>query len=103
MTDKLPGEPYTRISCEEAHKFYGHEDSHFIDVRNNDEYESGHIPGSIHIPVDQFIQSIDKLPEKGNLYLVCLSKSITSKYVLLVTGMISYFFFNNVLIKLFNI
>ena len=63
MTEKLSGEPYKRISCEEAYKFYGDEDSHFIDVRNDDEYASGHIPGSIHIPVEQFLQSIDKLPE----------------------------------------
>ena len=63
MTEKLPGEPYKRITCEEAHKHYGDEDSHYIDVRNDDEYKSGHIPGSIHIPVEQFLQSIDKLPE----------------------------------------
>ncbi|GIR91462.1 MAG: hypothetical protein CM15mP91_2320 [Chloroflexota bacterium] len=71
MTEKLPGEPYTRISCEEAHKNYGQEDSHFIDVRNNDEYESGHIPGSIHIPVDQFIQSLTKFPEKEFIFYLC--------------------------------
>ena len=71
MTEKLSGEPYNRISCEEAYKFYGDEDSHFIDVRNDDEYASGHIPGSIHIPVEQFLQSMDKLPENGNLYFIC--------------------------------
>ena len=71
MAEKLSGEPYKRISCEEAYKFYGDEDSHFIDVRNDDEYASGHIPGSIHIPVEQFLQSMDKLPENGNLYFIC--------------------------------
>ena len=45
--------------------------THFIDVRNEDEYNSGHIPGSIWIPVDQFMQSIDKIPETGNLYFIC--------------------------------
>ena len=65
MTEKLQGEPYTRITCEEAHKFMEIRNSHFIDVRNDDEYESGHIPGSIHIPVDKFLQSIDQIPQKG--------------------------------------
>ena len=77
MTEKLQGEPYTRITCEEAHKFYGNKDSHFIDVRNDDEYESGHIPGSIHIPVDKFLQSIDQIPQnpktpKPHIYNIIL-------------------------------
>jgi len=71
LTEKIQGEPYNRITCEEAHKFYGDENSHFIDVRNDDEYESGHIPGSIHIPVDKFLQSIDQIPQEGNLYFIC--------------------------------
>ena len=45
MTEKLQGEPYTRITCQEAYKFYDNGEGHFIDVRNDDEYESGHIPG----------------------------------------------------------
>ena len=71
MTEQLQGEPYKRITCIDAHKFYGDKNSHFIDVRNDDEYESGHIPGSIHIPVDKFLQSIDELPKEGNLYFIC--------------------------------
>ena len=71
MTEKIQGEPYTRITCSEAHEFYGKENNYFIDVRNDDEYESGHIPGSLHIPVDKFLQSIDQLPQEGNLYFIC--------------------------------
>ena len=71
MTEKLQGEPYTRITCQEAYKFYDNGEGHFIDVRNDDEQKSGHIPGSLHIPVDKFINSVDKLPEKGNLYFIC--------------------------------
>ena len=40
-------------------------------MRNEDEYNSGHIPGSIWIPVDEFMQSTDKIPETGNLYFIC--------------------------------
>ena len=71
MSEKIPGEPYTRVSCDEASEFLEDENCHFIDVRNQDEYASGHIPGSIWIPVDQFMQSIEKIPEDGNLYFIC--------------------------------
>ncbi|MBM01501.1 MAG: hypothetical protein CL762_02120 [Chloroflexi bacterium] len=71
MSEKMPGEPYSRITCEEAAEKLNDKNTHFIDVRNEDEYNSGHIPGSIWIPVDQFMQSIDKIPETGNLYFIC--------------------------------
>ena len=59
------------ITCEEASEKLNDDNTHFIDVRNEDEYNSGHITGSIWIPVDQFMQSIDKIPETGNLYFIC--------------------------------
>ena len=71
MPEKNINEPYTRITCEEAAENLNDENTHFIDVRNEDEYNSGHIPGSIWIPVDEFMQSTDKIPEVGNLYFIC--------------------------------
>jgi phage shock protein E len=36
-----------------------------LDVRTSDEYRSGHIPGSIHIPLDRLPEQIgQKVPDK---------------------------------------
>ena len=42
---------YTQISQEEASKMMELDDGHIIvDVRRQDEYDEGHIPGAICIP-----------------------------------------------------
>ena len=41
-----------------------------LDVRNQDEYDRGHIPGSILIPVDQLEQSLSKLPDRSATIIV---------------------------------
>ena len=44
-----------------------------VDVRNPDEYASGHIPGTVNIPLPQFAQRADELSEykDGAVYMVC--------------------------------
>ena len=71
MAEKINGEPYTRISCEEALEKLDNNNCHIIDVRNSDEYASGHIPDSIWIPVDQIMQNLDKIPSEGDLMFIC--------------------------------
>lgn len=71
MGEKNTGEPYTRITCEEASEKIRNGECHIIDVRNDDEYSSGHIPNSIHISVDTITSNIDKLPESGELLFIC--------------------------------
>lgn len=42
---------YTQITQEEAKRMMAQDDGHVIvDVRRQDEYDSGHIPGAILIP-----------------------------------------------------
>lgn len=42
-----------------------------LDVRNEEEFEQGHIPGSMHIPVDELRQRWRELPEGRRPVLVC--------------------------------
>lgn len=42
-----------------------------VDIRSNDAFNEGHIPGSINIPVDQLKDNIDKIPQNKSLYVVC--------------------------------
>ena len=71
MVKNNPGEPYSRISSEEALEMQKQGDSTVIDVRNQDEYEAGHVKNSIWIPVDEIVQRFNELPEKGNLLFIC--------------------------------
>ena len=71
MPTQVPGEPYQRISVDEASKMYDSSDTVFIDVRREDEYLSGHVKNSIWIPVDEILDRYDELPSEGNLLFIC--------------------------------
>lgn len=48
--------------------------STYIDVRTKSEYDSGHICGSLHIPLDELIGRMDELRNiSGTLILYCRS------------------------------
>ena len=42
-----------------------------IDVRSKGEYNSGHIKGSLNIPVDQLAGNLDKLKDKNKPIITC--------------------------------
>ena len=71
MARREPGEPYARISVDEAAGMYGAEDVAFVDVRRPDEYGEGHIKGAVFIPVDDVLARIDDLPGDKKLLFIC--------------------------------
>ena len=71
MPRQEPGEPYFRISADEASEMHGNDDVVFIDVRRPDEYAEGHIKGAMFIPVDDVIQRVDELPKDKKLLFIC--------------------------------
>ena len=71
MPRQEPGEPYFRISADEASAMHGNEDVVFIDVRRPDEYAEGHIKDALFIPVDDVIQRVDELPKDKKLLFIC--------------------------------
>jgi rhodanese-related sulfurtransferase len=44
-----------------------------VDVRTKAEYAEGHIHGSLHIPLDQLSQNLNKLPKGKPVITVCRS------------------------------
>ncbi len=42
-----------------------------IDVRPPEDYDSGHIPGSINIPLDQIRSRLNEIPKDKTIYLLC--------------------------------
>ena len=59
-----------------------------LDVREDDEYESGHVPGALHIPMNEVATRISEVPEAHPVYVICASgnRSRTSATVLGVAG-----------------
>lgn len=46
-----------------------------IDVREFFEYQSGHVPGAIHIPMHTIPVRMDEIPATGDVYVICESGS----------------------------
>lgn len=66
-----PGEPYRRISVAEAAEMQ-EAGAIVIDVRRDDEWESGHVKGALHIPVDDLLaQAETTLPTGKSLLFIC--------------------------------
>ncbi len=64
---------YTRISQEEAKEMMTRDDGHIIvDVRRQDEYDSGHIPGAVCIPNESVTAGIkpEGLPDTDQIILI---------------------------------
>jgi|SRR5436190_13211070 len=49
-----------------------------LDVRTRDEYASGHIRGSINIPVDQLLNNLNKLKDKRKTIITCCASGMRS-------------------------
>ena len=72
---------YTRISQEEAKEMMARDDGHVIvDVRRQDEYDAGHIPGAILIPNETIgSDSPEALPDYDHIILVYCRSGNRSK------------------------
>lgn len=44
-----------------------------VDVREDGEWQSGHIPGAIHLPLSRFAEGSARLPKGKRIVLYCLS------------------------------
>ena len=71
MPRREQGEPYYRVSLDEAGGMHGDGESVVVDVRRDDEYEAGHVTGAVFIPVDDVLARIDELPDDKNLLFIC--------------------------------
>ena len=51
------GEPFERIRVQRGHELLSEKDLAWIDVREPAEWEKGHIPGAILVPLNRFLLS----------------------------------------------
>ena len=60
------------ISVPEAHQYY--QDGAFIlDVRTQEEWDEGHIPGATLIPLDELGMRLSELPQDEEIIIICRS------------------------------
>ncbi|UJF35669.1 rhodanese-like domain-containing protein [Paenibacillus hexagrammi] len=64
-TEQLPEEVLERMKRKE--------DIVILDVREPEEWESGHIPGAKHIPLGQIAKALNELDPKQETIVVCRS------------------------------
>jgi len=79
--EKNRGAVYVNITAEEARQIMDTEESYIIlDVREQDEYDAGHIPGAILIPYTQIEEKANEtLADKDQLILVYCRSGRRSK------------------------
>ena len=72
---------WSSITQDEAKKMMAENDNHVIvDVRSQDEYDSGHIPGAILIPNESILESPpEALPDKSQIILIYCRSGNRSK------------------------
>ncbi len=70
MATKDPREPFTRISVDEAKDMMA-AGAAVIDVREQHEYTSGHVPGAALIPVNSVYKRREELPKEQDVIFVC--------------------------------
>lgn len=44
-----------------------------IDVRESFDYQSGHVPGAVNLPLSQLEQQLDQLSKDHDYYIICQS------------------------------
>jgi phage shock protein E len=49
-----------------------------VDVRSKGEYESGHVKGSLNIPLDQLGNNLTKLKDKDKIIITCCASGMRS-------------------------
>jgi rhodanese-related sulfurtransferase len=47
------------------------DDACFLDVRQDDEWAAGHIPGAIHLPMHQLLDRLHEVPSDQHVVAVC--------------------------------
>lgn len=75
------GDAYQQITQEEAKEMMDTQEVIILDVREQDEYDSGHIPGAVLLPVGSIDETTaaEVIPEKDSAVLVYCRSGNRSK------------------------
>lgn len=62
---------YTDISIDDYITHYQRTDHYLIDVREEDEYADGHLPGAVNLPLSELEQRYREIQSDKPIVLVC--------------------------------
>lgn len=60
----MSGVPSIGVSEVEAHHF-------LLDVREDDEWQAGHIDGALHIPMGHLLERVHEVPSDSHVVAIC--------------------------------
>ena len=46
-------------------------DALLLDVRNDDEWQAGHAPSAVHLPMGAVVSRLDEIPEDRQVVVIC--------------------------------
>lgn len=55
------------------------ENSALLDVREDNEWQAGHAPEAVHIPMSELVQRLGEIPQADQVYVVCRSGGRSAK------------------------
>ena len=65
------------ITNSDAEKVYKDKGATFVDVRERSEWNAGHMPGSLHIPLGELTRRAGELPKDKQIITVCRSATVS--------------------------
>lgn len=48
-------------------------DGYLLDVREFEEWQAGHAPDAVHLPLSELMQRVDEVPADREVYVICRS------------------------------
>lgn len=70
---------WQEITGDDAKQWLNNSEVLFVDVRELDEYEEGHIPNIVHIPLSEFVERVGELDKDQEIVMVCRSGNRSSR------------------------
>ena len=46
-------------------------DAYLIDVRESDEWQAGHAPDAVHLPLSELVGRVEEVPADCDVYVIC--------------------------------
>ncbi len=76
------------VDVAETARVWADRSAQLVDVREPDEWDEGHIPGSIHIPLNDLVRRSDELIKESPVVVLCRSgvRSLAGTEALLAEG-----------------
>jgi rhodanese-related sulfurtransferase len=62
------------------------DDAWLLDVREDDEWTAGHVPGATHIPLGQLSARAAEVPQGVTVYVICRSGARSSRAAVALSG-----------------